>query len=73
MGIARARGGVAVMSLTYPLICIKLLIRNKTFGFEGVSASKMRGLRMGGSDPERDQFSAGNDAQESRKNFVKAG
>lgn len=40
IGIARAKVGVALMSLTYNLSRIEVLIRNKAFGFERISASK---------------------------------
>jgi IS5 family transposase len=41
IGMARAKVGVALMNLTYNLSRIELLIRNKTFGFERISAPKM--------------------------------
>jgi len=41
IGIARAKVGVALMNLTYNLSRIAVLIRNKTFGFERISAPKM--------------------------------
>lgn len=40
IGIARAKVGVALMNLTYNLSRIEVLIRNKAFGFERISASK---------------------------------
>jgi IS5 family transposase len=41
IGIARAKVGVTLMNLTYNLSRIEVLIRNKTFGFERISAPKM--------------------------------
>lgn len=41
IGIARAKVGVALMNLTYNLSRIEVLIRNKTFGFERISAPEM--------------------------------
>ena len=41
IGIARAKVSVTLMNLTYNLSRIELLIRNKTFGFERISAPKM--------------------------------
>ena len=41
IGIARAKVGVTLMNLTYNLSRIEVLIRNKSFGFERISASKM--------------------------------
>jgi transposase, IS5 family len=41
IGIARAKVGVSLMNLTYKLSRIEVLIRNKTFGFERISAPKM--------------------------------
>ena len=41
IGIARAKVGVTLMNLTYNLSRIEALIRNKTFGFERISAPKM--------------------------------
>jgi hypothetical protein len=41
IGIARAEVGVMLMNLAYNLSRIELLIRNKTFGFERISAQKM--------------------------------
>jgi IS5 family transposase len=41
IGMARAKVGVTLMNLTYNLSRIELLIRNKTFGFERISAPKM--------------------------------
>lgn len=41
IGIARAQVGVALMNLAYNLSRIEVLVRNKTFGFERLSAPKM--------------------------------
>ena len=41
IGIARAKVGVTLMNLTYNLSRIEVLIRNKTFGFERISAPKI--------------------------------
>jgi hypothetical protein len=41
IGIARAKVGVTLMNLTYNLSRIEVLIRNKTFDFARISASKM--------------------------------
>lgn len=41
IGIERAKVGVALMNLAYNLSRIEVLIRNKVFGFERISASKM--------------------------------
>ena len=41
IGIARAKVGVTLMNLTYNLSRIEVLIRNKTFAFERISAPKM--------------------------------
>ena len=41
IGITRAKVAVTLMNLTYNLSRIELLIRNKTFGFERISAQKM--------------------------------
>lgn len=41
IGMARAKVGVALMNLAYNLSRIELLIRNKTFGFERISAPKV--------------------------------
>jgi transposase, IS5 family len=40
IGIARAKVGVTLMNLTYNLSRLEVLIRNKTLGFERISASK---------------------------------
>jgi len=44
-GLARAKVGVTLMSLAYNLSRIEVLIRNKTFGFERISAFKMAPAR----------------------------
>jgi hypothetical protein len=41
IGITHAKVGVKLMNLAYHLSRIELLIRNKTFGFERISAQKM--------------------------------
>ena len=41
IGIARAKIGVTLMNLAYNLSRTEVLIRNKTFGFERISAPKI--------------------------------
>jgi hypothetical protein len=41
IGITLAKMAVMLMNLTHNLSRIELLIRNKTFGFERISAQKM--------------------------------
>lgn len=41
IGIARAKVGVTLMNLAYNLSRVEVLIRNKTFGFERISAPKI--------------------------------